>query len=305
MKVSIPHPFPYQGSKRAIACHILPYIPGDTLRLIEPFCGSGAVSIAAAHRGLVDTFLLNDTNTPLMNLWAWILERPERLAEGYEKLWNAQRSDRKEFFFRIREEFNSSHRPDHMLYLLARIVKGSVRYSSEGAFNQSADNRRWGMRPAKMRRQILGVSFLLSGKTSLSATDFREVVFDAKKSDLIYMDPPYQGTSAARDRRYYNSLAYDEFVETLSAMNNESLSYIVSYDGQTGEKIHGRRLPRELSLVRKEIHAGRSSQATLLGTNRQTVESLYLSPALINRLVNQRLKIEDTPEIRQKKLALA
>ena len=303
--MSVPHPFPYQGSKRTIARHILPFVPSDTTRLVEPFCGSGAVSIAAAYHGLANTFLLNDTNSPLMNLWSWILERPEDLAEGYEKLWNAQRPNRKEFFFQIRDEFNSFHRPDHMLYLLARIVKGSVRYSAEGAFNQSADNRRWGMRPGKMRHQILGVSSLLRGKTSLSATDFRDVVFDAKRGDLIYMDPPYQGTSAARDRKYYNSLAYDEFVETLSAMNNESLSYIVSYDGQTGEKIHGRRLPPELSLVRKEVHAGRSSQATLLGTNRQTVESLYLSPALINRLVNQRLNIEDSPEIRQKQFTLA
>ena len=304
MKVSIPHPFPYQGSKRAIAGQILPYFPSDTSRLIEPFCGSGAVSIAAAYHGLVNTLLLNDTNAPLMNLWAWILENPERLAEDYGKLWNAQRPDRKEFFYRIRDEFNASHIPDHMLYLLARIVKGSVRYSSEGTFNQSADNRRWGMRPEKMRRQILGVSSLLSGKTSLSATDFRDVVFDSEKSDLIYMDPPYQGTSSARDRRYFNSLAYDDFVNTLSEMNNERLSYIVSYDGQTGEKIHGKRLPSELSLVRKEIHAGRSSQATLLGANRQTMESLYLSPVLVDRLDNEKPITEDVPKMRQKEFAL-
>ena len=304
MKVSIPHPFPYQGSKRAIARHILPFVPRGTACLIEPFCGSGAVSIAAAYHGLANSFILNDINAPLMNLWSWILDRPEDLAEGYERLWNEQRPHRREFFFRIRGEFNSSHRPDHMLYLLARIVKGSVRYSSEGVFNQSADNRRWGMRPWKMRRQILGVSSLLSGKTHLSATDFRNVVFNAKKSDLIYMDPPYQGTSAAKDRRYYNTLAYDEFVDALSVMNNRHLSYIVSYDGQTGEKIHGRSLPPELSLVRIEIRAGRSSQATLLGTNRQTIESLYLSPTLMDRLDNGNLRTENMPEIRQKEFVL-
>ena len=155
-----------------------------------------------------------------------------------------------------------------------------------------------------MRRQILGVSSLLSGKTHLSATDFRNVVFNAKKSDLIYMDPPYQGTSAAKDRRYYNTLAYNEFVDALSVMNNRHLSYIVSYDGQTGEKIHGRSLPPELSLVRIEIRAGRSSQATLLGTNRQTIESLYLSPTLMDRLDNGNLRSENMPEIRQKEFVL-
>lgn len=284
MKASIPHPFPYQGSKRAIAGKILRYIPSDTARLIEPFCGSGAVSISSAYHGLVDDFHLSDSNGPLMNLWSWILERPEELAKDYEALWNAQRTDRKEFFFRIRDEFNLTHRPDHMLYLLARIVKGSVRYSSEGFFNQSADNRRCGMQPKNMRRQILSVSSLLGGKTSLSAADFRDVAFDATDKDLIYMDPPYQGTSSTRDHRYYDSLTFDELVNALEVMNNKRLSYIVSYDGKTGDKSYGRYLPDELSLARLEIKAGRSSQATLLGTNRQTVESLYLSPALTNRL---------------------
>ncbi|MGH8281278.1 MAG: DNA adenine methylase, partial [Gammaproteobacteria bacterium] len=44
----IPHPFPYQGSKRVIARYILPHFPRDVNRLIEPFCGASAVSIAAA-----------------------------------------------------------------------------------------------------------------------------------------------------------------------------------------------------------------------------------------------------------------
>lgn len=156
-----------------------------------------------------------------------------------------------------------------------------------------------------MRRQILGVSSLLSGKTSLLAKDFREVICNAKKGDLIYMDPPYQGTSSTRDHRYYKGLAYDEFVNTLSDMNDRRLSYIVSYDGQTGDKTHGKRLPPKLSLVRKEVHAGRSSQATLLGSNRQTMESLYLSPALMARLNNQNPRIEDMPKMRQKEFALA
>ncbi|MGV0005087.1 MAG: DNA adenine methylase [Candidatus Porifericomitaceae bacterium WSBS_2022_MAG_OTU9] len=48
----LPHPFPYQGSKRGIAKLILPYFPVLAARLVEPFCGSAAVSIAAAAGGL-------------------------------------------------------------------------------------------------------------------------------------------------------------------------------------------------------------------------------------------------------------
>ena len=295
--ISIPHPFPYQGSKRGIAQYILPYFPSSVRCLIEPFCGSCAVSIAAATHGLAKQFWLNDLNKPLMELWREILERPNELVRDYEKLWNEQYPDKKKFFFQIRDEFNATHQPHHLLYLLARIVKGSVRYSAEGKFNQSADNRRLGMRPKTMRQQIFGVSTLLAGKTTLSAVDFRIVVEKADKDDLVYMDPPYQGISFTRDHRYYNGLSYDEFIDTLQIMNDKDVSYIISYDGQTGGKTHGKLLPRKLALKHLDIHAGRSSQATLLGYNHETVESLYLSPALVERLDGEERNLEKESQI--------
>ena len=293
----IPHPFPYQGSKRGIARYILPHFPSDVCCLIEPFCGSAAVSIAAAARGLARQFWLNDLNKPLIDLWTEILERPKELIEDYERLWNDQQPNRKEFFYRVRDEFNQSHQPHHLLYLLARIVKGSVRYSVNGSFNQSPDNRRSGMLPKTMRQHILGVSTLFAGRTTLSAVDFREATEKTKKEDLMYMDPPYQGTSFTRDHRYYEGLPYDEFVDALQVMNRRDVSYIISYDGQTGEKIHGKLLPGQLHLKHLQIRAGRSSQATLLGNNHETVESLYLSPALVERLDNQEQGIRERPQV--------
>ena len=284
----IPHPFPYQGSKRIVARHILPFIPQGVTRLVEPFCGSAAVSIAAASQKLASRFWLNDIDPALMTLWSWILERPDELTAGYEQLWNAQHPDRKDFFFKVRDEFNSSHQPHHLLYLLARIVKGSVRYSSQGIFNQSPDNRRSGMRPAKMRKQVLGVSSLLSRRTRLTALDFREVLLSVNEADLVYLDPPYQGTSFTRDHRYYTGVNCDDLTDALSLMNDMGVSYILSYDGRTGSKSHGKPLPKTLGLTHYDVHAGRSSQSTLLGDNHQTIESLYLSPALLQRLRNER-----------------
>ena len=288
MFAQVPHPFPYQGSKRGIAHHILPYIPPDVARLIEPFCGSAAISIAAAACGFAGKFALNDINSALMALWGEILERPAQLTKEYERLWYEQQTDRKEYFSRVRAEFNATHEPHHLLYLLARIVKGSVRYSSDGQFNQAPDNRRAGMRPETMRRQIFRVSELLAGRTSLSAMDFRESIVTATPNDVVYLDPPYQGVSFARDHRYYRGLSYNELVDVLVLMNLNDISYLVSYDGRTGEKQHGQSLPSDLELRHLEIYAGKSSQATFLGKHSETVESLYLSPALVNRLESRR-----------------
>ena len=283
-KIAIPHPFPYQGSKRHIAKYILPHFPADIERLIEPFCGAGAVSIAACTYGLAGKVILNDLNVPLMNLWSEILCRPNQLADKYEDLWWKQQLDRKEFFFKVRDEFNRTHKPHHLLYLLARIVKSSVRYSSGGVFNQSADNRRSGMKPSTMRKNIVSISRILESRTEIQSVDYRDAVCGIGKRDLVYMDPPYQGTSFTRDHRYFSGLTYDSFVEVLLEMNDKGISYIISYDGVTGNKQHGKQLPALLSLQHLHIHAGRSSQATLLGNDEETIESLYLSPALVSRL---------------------
>ncbi len=98
------------------------------------------------------------------------------------------------------------------------------------------------------------------------------------------MDPPYQGVCGERDPRYLKSVPFTEFVEVLETLNARDISYLVSYDGRTGDKVHGRRLPNVLRLHLVELDAGRSSQATLLGREEITVESLYLSSALADRL---------------------
>ncbi len=304
MTLSIPHPFPYQGSKRNIAKYILPHFPSDVDCLIEPFCGAAAISIAACTYELSQSVLLNDLNKPLMDLWFEILKQPEQLVERYEALWLEQQLDKKAYFFKIREEFNQSHQPHHLLYLLARIVKGAVRYSAEGTFNQSADNRRSGMQPATMKKNIISVSRLLAHKTSIQSADFREIINKAGKRDLVYMDPPYQGTSFTRDHRYMNGLTYEAFVEALSVMNDKGISYLISYDGITGNKTHGKLLPEFLCLKHLYIHAGRSSQATLLGGNDETIESLYLSPALVERLVAEKSNEIYTATRKQQELAL-
>lgn len=51
------------------------------------------------------------------------------------------------------------------------------------------------------------------------------------------------------------------------------------------------------SLKHLNIHTGRSSQATLSGYNYETVESLYLSPALVERLNGEERGLEQEPQI--------
>jgi DNA adenine methylase len=282
----LPHPIPYQGSKRNLAADIFRYFPENIDILYEPFAGSAAITIAAAAKGLAQQFLINDLNKPLIDLWENIINSPDELIDKYKKLWNEQLVDPKKFYTEIRTQFNQTGAPHLFLYLLARCVKASVRYNSRGEFNQSADNRRKGMKPETMKMQILGASYFLKDKTKTTSINYRDILLQAKPSDLIYMDPPYQGVCGNRDPRYLESIQFYEFVESLNELNSRNIRYIVSYDGRTGNKSFGQSLPQDLKLTLIELNAGRSTQATLLGRKDITFESLYLSPALTDQLTH-------------------
>jgi DNA adenine methylase len=282
--MKVPHPIPYQGSKRNLAKYILPFFPLETKTLFEPFSGSAAISIAAAAHGKMAHFHLNDVNQPLIALWNEIINHPREISTQYECLWTEQQGYEREYYDIIRDEFNKTQNPSYLLYLLARCVKASVRYNTKGDFNQSPDNRRLGRNPRQMKDDIFAVSNLLKNKTNLTSTDYKEVLKKATSKDLVYMDPPYQGVCGTGDSRYSSGIDFDEFMHELWKLNSKNIPFILSYDGRTGKKSFGKNLPDEFGLHRLEVEVGRSTQATLLGRNDLTTEFIYLSNNIVQEL---------------------
>ncbi|MFG2501449.1 DNA adenine methylase [Streptomyces sp. NPDC048441] len=276
--------FPYQGSKRILASKILSLFPAQGIsRLIEPFAGSAAISVAARHYDLASTVHISDVNAPLIALWDRIIEDPNELISTYTQMWNDQLDDPRSFYLKTREEFNASKKPELLLYLLCRCVKAAVRYSKSGDFNQGADHRRLGARPANIAERITSASKLM--KTATTSTEsYVGPLTGASRDEVVYMDPPYQGTSDVPDHRYLTGLQRAPFSEALQTAVDNNVSFIVSYDVVTDDNKYGMALPSELGLLHKHVSAGVSSQATLQGKKQVTVESLYISPALVERL---------------------
>jgi len=172
-------------------------------------------------------------------------------------------------------------------------VKNAVRFNKHGHFTQSADKRRTGMKPDKVTRTAYAVSKLLRGRIELYKGDFETCIRDAQPSDFVYMDPPYQGTSYGPDKRYAAQLERDTLIEALHRLDARNVPYVLSYDGRTGEKTYGEPLPNTVNAHLLEISAGRSSQATLNGSEALTVESLYVSHGL--EIFDMRLPQKKTP----------
>ncbi len=284
MNGATPHIVQYQGSKRNLAPQILRYFPQKFNRLIEPFAGMAAITIAVSKQRRAEQYVLNDLNEPLINILREAINNPQKLIEEYAKVWSEQitfEGGSVEHFYKIRKDFNDGNKSAaNMLYLLARCVKGSVRYSTNGMFNQSPDKRRMGTNPKNLASNVYMISSFLKGKTEFSSVDYREVTKMAKRGDIVYMDPPYQGVCTTRDSRYFSGICFDDFVECVDDLNSRGIDFVISYDGTCGEKQYGVDLPKELKLKKVMLNAGLSSQSLLLGKKEKTVEALYISPNL-------------------------
>jgi len=278
--VTLPHPIPYQGSKRRLAPVIARYLPADIETFYEPFAGSAAMTIYAAHHHLAARFVVADSLEPMIHLWRAIVEEPEGTAFRYRDLWARQTDGDGDYFNRVRSRYNETRHHVDLLYLICRCVKNAVRFNRSGCFTQSVDKRRLGMHPDKMMSAIRGVSTLLRGRVEFRTGDWLDTAADARPVDFLYMDPPYLGTSIGRDRRYHRQMMSDELVSGLESLRRRRIPFALSYDGATGGREYGPPLPQALGLTRLLLNAGTSSQATLNGRMEQTIESLYLTPGL-------------------------
>jgi DNA adenine methylase len=289
MNGKIPHIVQYQGSKRILAPQILEYMPRRFNRMLEPFAGMAAMTIAAAKTNRAGRYHINDINEPVVHLLQTAIDTPGDLIERYAKVWEGQfqyLGGHLDHFYHVRDQFNTDGRTaENMLYLLARCVKGSVRYGKDGNFNQSPDKRRHGTNPQKIAENVYAISALLKGKVSFSSLDYRHILEMTEQGDIVYRAPPYQGVSNARDNRYIAGVDFDDFASAIEKLDRRGISYIISHDGECGGREYGSNLPANLNCAKFLLNAGLSTQATLLGRRDTTFEALYVSKDLV-KMVN-------------------
>ncbi len=294
-RFSVPHPVPYQGSKRKLAAAILSHVPEHRYsRLLEPFAGSAAVTLAAASQEKFHSYVVGDVLEPLVRLWRMVIEDPAPVACQYEALWQRERANPICAYYEIRSEFNTDRDPTKLLYLLARCVKNAVRFNPAGEFNQSPDKRRTGTKPKTMRAELFAAHRILAAKCQAVHADFLTLFSQAQEGDFFYLDPPYQGTSGGRDRRYIAGVSRDRMIEALSVLNERHVPFVLSYDGSCGGRDYGEPLPGTVAR-RILLDVGRSSQATLNGRDDVTIESLYVSYELPISKEATSLSLRDFP----------
>ncbi len=176
------------GGKAKVAPQILPHMPQQYGRYLEPFVGGGAVWLSVNPQ--VPT-ILNDLNHHLVDLYKAVQKYPEELMATLDLLGTKVDADRY-------QEVRASQ-PDMLVARAARTLwlnktcfNGLWRENRKGVFNSP-----WNQAPVVRtynRENILEVSKRLQNVV-LKNGDWRFVFADVQPGDLVYCDPPYEPLS--------------------------------------------------------------------------------------------------------------
>lgn len=174
-------PFGYPGGKTRALNWIRPLVPAHT-HYVEPFCGSASVFFANSDPA--PTSHLNDVNPDLMATLRFIRDAPGKLLGAVDE-WPVEREHHRY----IRDRFEPAtelERAARWFYLIKTSYGCLVDTPSQkGTFFDRRDRHRWAFRVDRAHQQ------LLVGRTTLTCTDFEQVIDLAPDGAFLFVDPPY------------------------------------------------------------------------------------------------------------------
>ena len=179
----------WAGNKTAIMPELKKHLPAGP-RLVEPFAGSCAVMMATDY----PHYLVADINPDLINLYRTIAEDCEnfilRAKAVFESFCFAENYYRVREAFNYDHEINTFHRAVYFLYLNRHSYRGLCRYNQSGGFNVPFGNYK---KPYFPEDEIRAFAEKAKRATFICAS-FDETLNMLQPGDVIYCDPPYDGT---------------------------------------------------------------------------------------------------------------
>lgn len=225
----------WAGGKRRLLPQLFPLLPAsvDKLRLVEPFCGSGAMFFGLAP----DRALLADLNTDLIHTYRQVRGGYQDLCEQLEVrerefaaarssddtyvIKGMERSADAAWYDRLVAAFNQDALP---LLGEEATLQGSARAAAFIAINKSCVNglwrvsrtgdfttgychpRRHGTSVRIFDREALGAAHhLLQGNVELQCQSFEETVAACGRGDFVFSDSPYWAVSKTADFDSYTT----------------------------------------------------------------------------------------------------
>lgn len=220
---------PYYGGKRKIAPLIATIIRSqlkEDSTYYEPFIGGGAVYLELNHPKSV----IGDVVPDLINMYECIKNDWQKVKFHYDLLPNNKKRyyqirnfDRNPYF----ESRDRYFKAGRFIYL-CRTAFGSCRWNQYGQMNQSYSQH--SDRPYYLDDIDLIRMQKLLKTTEIHHASFEETIKEAKKGDVIYLDPPYVDTKY--DQYWITKFKHSD-LETLKThcdeLDKKGVKFILSH----------------------------------------------------------------------------
>ena len=283
----------WAGGKRKLAELLTDSFPDSFwtsgAKFFEPFVGGGAIML---HLGNSESnkFIpgerlhINDMNPDLICTYEIIQNDVESLIQSLESL---SKDLTKEKYLEIRSQHNLTGvaRAARFIYLNKTGFNGLWRVNGRGEYNVP-----WGQlkNPTIFEPSVLREVASRLQKTSISHSDYKEMVGLTKSGDTVYFDPPYIPLSSSSSFSKYAKADFGlkeqrELAETISTLNSKSVNVILSNsDTPITREIFGKSLNLYQIDASRAIAAKASSRGTvkeIVGTSHK-IPSESLSPGM-------------------------
>ncbi|WP_010256645.1 DNA adenine methylase [Pantoea agglomerans] len=263
----------WAGNKSRVMPALLAHLPeGD--RLVEPFAGSCAVMMNTDY----PAYLVADINPDLINLYRQIKEHTRPFIIVAASLFNQNTTG--ESYYAVREAFNHDpslpllERAAYFLYLNRNGYRGLCRYNKRGEFNIPFGNY---TEPYFPLTEIETFAEKAQRATFICA-DFRETLRLTKAGDVVYCDPPYDGTFSDYHSAGFNKDEHHDLVSMLLNVS-ERCPVVVS----NSDTLYTRSILRDFNITSISVArsvgvaAGKSKRASEIIAVRQPAAAPVLS----------------------------
>ena len=196
------------GGKRQLLNELSSRMPTRIGNYIEPFVGGGALLFDKQPK----SFILNDTNEELINVYVQIRDSIDELVAILKHFENNERE-----FYRIRAQDRDSsfddlplvYRAARILYLNKTCYNGLFRVNSAGEFNSPFGFYK---NPNIVNEPVLRAvhDYFCESNASFMSGDFTQVLDFVKRGDFVYLDPPYVPVSDSASFTGYTQRGFGE-----------------------------------------------------------------------------------------------
>lgn len=172
----------WAGGKRWLVESHVEIFPSSYNRYIEPFLGSGAVYFAIKP----NIAILSDANKDLIETYICVRDHWKDVYETLKIHHNNHSSD---YYYTIRDSVyhDKIERAARFIYLNRTCWNGLYRVNKFGKFNVPKGTKNSVVFPSD---DFFKISIQLAD-AEIASNDFEVTIGEARRGDLIFIDPPY------------------------------------------------------------------------------------------------------------------